>query len=143
MLVSYAEAKAELGECTQEALDKSINLLRDRVAMPHLSVDVGFVDPNWPVWEVPVTPLINEIRRERRLETCAEGIRWDDLVRWKPGKLLENPKTILGARDPATGEYRVIYPGTTARTWDDKLYLYPLPTQELSLNPNLEQNPGW
>lgn len=143
VLVSYAEVKAELGECTQEVLDQSINLLRDRVAMPHLSVDVGFVDPNWPDWEIPVTPLINEIRRERRLETCAEGIRWDDLVRWKAGKLLENPRTILGARDPATGEYRVIYPGYTARTWDDKLYLYPLPTQELSLNPNLQQNPGW
>ena len=27
--------------------------------------------------------------------------------------------------------------------WDDKLYLKPLPTEQLSLNPNLEQNPGW
>lgn len=143
VLVSYAEVKAELGECTQEVLDNTVNLLRDRVAMPHLSVDVGFVDPNWPAWEVPVTALINEIRRERRLETCAEGSRWDDIVRWKAGKLLENPKTILGARDPATGQYRIIYPGFTARTWDDKLYLYPLPIQEISLNSNLEQNPGW
>jgi hypothetical protein len=143
VLVSYAEGKAELGECTQEVLDNSVNLLRDRVGMPHLTVDVGFVDPNWPNWEVPVTPLINEIRRERRLETCAEGSRWDDLVRWKAGKLLENVKTVLGARDPSTGEYRILYPGYTTRKWDDKLYLYPLPTQELSLNSNLTQNTGW
>lgn len=143
VLVSYAEVKAELGECTQEVLDNSVNLLRDRVGMPHLTVDVGFEDPNWPNWEVPVTPLINEIRRERRLETAAEGNRWDDLVRWKAGKLLENIKTVQGARDPETGEYRVIYPGYSTRTWDDKLYLYPVPTQELSLNPNLTQNPGW
>lgn len=143
VLVSYAEAKAELGEATQEVLDNSINLLRDRVAMPHLTVDVGFVDPNWPNWEEPISPLLNEIRRERRLETCAEGNRWDDLVRWRAGKLLENEKTVLGATDPATGEYRDIYPGYSTRVWDDKLYLYPIPTQELALNPNLTQNPGW
>jgi hypothetical protein len=35
-LLSYAEAKAELGECTQDVLDISINKIRDRVSMPHL-----------------------------------------------------------------------------------------------------------
>ncbi|KAA5452662.1 RagB/SusD family nutrient uptake outer membrane protein, partial [Bacteroides cellulosilyticus] len=25
----------------------------------------------------------------------------------------------------------------------DKHYLYPLPTDQLQLNPNLKQNPGW
>lgn len=142
ILVSYAEAKAELGECTQQVLDKSINLLRDRVSMPHLTVAVGFVDPNWPKWEVGVTPLINEIRRERRVECACQGSRWDDLVRWKAGKLLENVKTIQGARDPGTGDYRELYPGLT-RKWNDKLYLHPIPTQEITLNPKLIQNPGW
>lgn len=142
LLVTYAEIKAELDECTQDVLDKSINLLRDRVDMPHMTVDVGFVDPNWPAWEVPVTPLINEIRRERRIETAGEGTRWEDIVRWKAGRLLENPLTYRGARDPGTGDYRVVYPGYT-REWDDKMYLYPIPTQEIALNPQLTQNPGW
>lgn len=142
VLINYAEAKAELGEATQDVLDKSVNLLRIRVGMPPMSVNVGFVDPNWPNWEVPVSPLINEIRRERRIELAAEGFRFDDLRRWKAGKLLTNLKTYLGARDPSTGEYRILYPGKT-RTWNDKLYLYPLPTNELQLNPQLVQNPGW
>ena len=142
LLVTYAEAKAELGECTQTVLDKSINLLRARVGMPPLNASVGFVDPNWPNWEVPVSPLINEIRRERRIETSGEGTRWDDLVRWKAGKLLNNVNTIKGAMDPKTGAYRILYPGFT-RTWNDKLYLYPIPTQELALNSKLTQNPGW
>lgn len=142
ILVSYAEAKAELGECTQDVLDKSVNLLRSRVGMPSLTVTVGFVDPNWPKWEVAVSPLINEIRRERRIECCEEATRFDDLVRWKAGKLLENPKTQRGALDPATASYRVIYPGFE-RKWNDKLYLYPIPSQELSLNPVLKQNHGW
>lgn len=142
VLINYAEAMAELGEATQDVLDRSLNLLRDRAGMPHLTVTVGFVDPNWPNWEVPVSPLINEIRRERRVELAAEGFRFDDLKRWKAGKLLENAKTYLGARDPGTGDYRVLYPGKT-RTWNDKLYLYPLPVSELTLNPQLTQNPGW
>lgn len=143
LLVTYAELKAELSECTQEVLDISINVLRDRVNMPHLTIDVGFIDPDWPDWEVPISPLINEIRRERRIETCAEGNRWDDLVRWKAGKRLENPLSYKGARDPdENNNYRVVYPGFN-RIWDDKLYLYPIPTQELTLNPNLTQNPGW
>ncbi|RAJ91109.1 putative outer membrane starch-binding protein [Larkinella arboricola] len=143
LLVSYAEVKAELGECTQAVLDKTVNALRDRVRMPHLKTEVGFIDPNWPNWGMAISPLLNEIRRERRLETCAEGIRWDDLVRWKAGKLLENPKVIQGAKDPATKANRVIYPGVDARKWTDKLYLYPIPLQETALNPNLTQNPGW
>jgi hypothetical protein len=141
VLVSYAEAKAELGECTQEVLDKSINLLRGRVNMPPLTVN-PVADPSQD-WEIPVSPLIHEIRRERRIELCAEGKRWDDLVRWKAGKRVEKPKTFLGARDPATGQYRIIYPGRNTRTWYDKLYLKPIPLQERALNPNLIQNPGW
>ena len=143
VLLNYAEAKAELGECDQAVLDKTINKLRDRVGMKHLTTDVGFTDPNWPNWEVPISPLLNEIRRERRVELACEGLRWNDLCRWKAGKLLENIKTYLGPRDPATGEYRVVYPGMT-RTWYDRLYLYPIPTDEFTYNPNLlPQNPGW
>ncbi len=143
VLLNYAEAKAELGECDQRILDISINKLRDRVGMPHLKVNVGFTDSNWPKWEVKISPLVNEIRRERRVELACEGLRWNDLCRWKSGKLIENTKTYLGARDSNTGEYRILYPGLS-RIWNDKLYLYPIPTDEFSYNPNLlPQNPGW
>lgn len=31
-----------------------------------------------------------------------------------------------------------------SRTWEDKMYLYPIPTGELQRNPQLlPQNPGW
>ena len=32
--------------------------------MPYLRVDVGFEDSNWPDWEVAVSSLITENRRE-------------------------------------------------------------------------------
>ena len=86
--MNYAEAKAELGECTQEVLDQTVNELRDRVEMPHLKVNVGFTDPNWPDYGYELSPLLYEIRRERAIELLLEGFRYDDLMRWHAGELL-------------------------------------------------------
>jgi len=88
MLLIYAEARAELGEITQGDLDQTVNLLRDRVGMPHLTVAVA-ADPYQQAKYPGVSPLIQEIRRERRVELALEGYRYDDLMRWKAGKLLE------------------------------------------------------
>ena len=47
VLLINAEAHAELGTCTQEVLDKTINKLRDRVDMPHLTTTpVTVVQPH-------------------------------------------------------------------------------------------------
>jgi len=123
VLLNYAEAKAELGEWSDEVMNQTINLLRARAGMPHMQNPIPFVDPNWPDWEVPVTPLINEIRRERRVELATEGFRFNDLRRWKAGKLLDNPETYLGARNPDTGQYHRPYTDRIRPAWHDKLYL--------------------
>jgi hypothetical protein len=38
-----------------------------------------------------VSPLLREIRRERRVELALEGLRREDLARWKAGRLMEVP----------------------------------------------------
>ena len=83
-LLNYAEAKAELGQLTQADLDISINLLRDRVAMPRMDLGSLPVDPRYA--SDGVSPLIAEIRRERRVELFMEGHRYPDLMRWKQGE---------------------------------------------------------
>ena len=93
ILLIYAEAKAELGELTQTDLDQSVNLIRNRVGMPPTRLDNIPVDASM-VSEFPnVTGdnrnLILEIRRERRVELACEGLRTDDLFRWKAGYLLQ------------------------------------------------------
>jgi len=92
MLLTYAEAKAELGELTQGDLDLSINLLRDRVGMPRMSL-VTALDPvlasKYPNVTAAQKAVLLEIRRERRVEMALEGYRFDDLMRWNAGKLLE------------------------------------------------------
>ena len=155
-LLINAEAKAELGTINQSDLDRTINVLRDRVGMPHLMMEVGFTDPNWPDYGYDLSPLLQEIRRERRIELAGEGFRWNDICRWKAGKLFENPMTYVGKKvttGTRTDEgYAIVYPdytnpdlsiGDNSRKWKDQRYLLPIPTNELQLNPALEQNPGW
>ncbi|WP_207534468.1 RagB/SusD family nutrient uptake outer membrane protein [Desertivirga arenae] len=92
ILLIYAEAKAELGELTQADLNMSINQLRDRVGMPHLSLAPvldALQDAKYPNINSPQKAVLLEIRRERRVELALEGYRFDDLMRWNAGKLLE------------------------------------------------------
>jgi hypothetical protein len=160
-LLNYAEAQAELGTITQSDLDMSINKLRDRVAMPHMDLANIPVDPRYV--NDGVSPLIVEIRRERRVELFMEGFRYDDLRRWKQGKKLENhslgilwdaaaiarypgatPKTSV---DPVSGKtYIDVYKGTDYDNPvfdENKNYLWPIPLSAISQNPKLGQNPGW
>lgn len=95
VLLMYAEAKAELGELTQEDIDLTINLIRRRAGVPNatLSSWLSKVDPvqanRYPNVTSSQKGAIWEIRRERRIELACEGFRYKDLMRWKCGKLLE------------------------------------------------------
>ena len=173
VLLINAEAHAELGDISQSILDKTINKLRDRVEMAHLTMNP--VADAAPVnYGYQLSNLLYEIRRERRIELVAENHRLDDLKRWNAMKLMENPKTMFGLKITPTveKEYEAVnvtfggdkgrpvieyqgaiylsqYPSKAiddaGRKWsnDDRRWLYPLPTNELVLNPNLVQNPNW
>lgn len=109
VVLNYAEAKAELGTLTQEDLDKSLNLLRERVGMPVLSLEMATNNPDpfladqYPNVNGPNKGVILEIRRERRIELYMENFRWDDVVRWKAGATLTQP--IRGMYFPGAGQY--------------------------------------
>jgi len=93
VLLAYAEAKAILEILLQSDIDISINVLRDRIGM-------GAMDLNTlAAWEgnaeyVKIyqgeSVVINEIRRERRVELALEGQRYDDLRRWAQLDLVNN-----------------------------------------------------
>lgn len=173
VLLINAEAHAELGTCTQDVLDRTINKLRDRVDMAHLTVN-PVADAKPLNYGYPISNLLYEIRRERRIEMIVEDQRTDDLKRWNAMTLLENPKTMFGIRiTPSVIEeyaaanitfggadgrptaefegktYLYQYPSKDIhdphRKWTstDRRWLSPIPTNELALNPNLTQNPGW
>ena len=141
--------------------------------MPNLVIANIAIDPNW---QFPgLSPLINEIRRERRVEFAVEGYRHDDIWRWAAAGVLIDGWKPKGAKraqfmgmlanpeDPSEGtldeivtslypidESGYIFPyknnvvganGFNFRT--DRDYLNPLPADQLLLNPQLTQNPGW
>ena len=120
VLLNYAEAKAELGELGQPEIDKSINLLRARVGMAPMNVNVT-ADPyltnpktgyqNEELLKHTNLALILEVRRERGIELAQEGdFRWDDLMRWKEGKMIE--QNMYGLYFPGEGEYDLDQNGT-------------------------------
>lgn len=85
-LLNYAEAKAILGTINQADIDATVNVLRDRVGAAPM--DLGLVN-SWNITYVkedgydPSEPnIVNEIRRERRMELMIEGFRNADLKRW-------------------------------------------------------------
>lgn len=110
-----------------------------------------------------ISPLIAEIRRERRVELFMEGFRYADVRRWKQGRKLAVPT--MGMRWDAAAAAR--YPGATVKTiadpvskktyidvyagtdWanpvfdESKHYLWPIPLNTLAQNPAIKQNPGW
>jgi len=88
--LNYIEAKAELGTATQKDVDITINAIRNR------PLDAGAIKrgvkktaalsltsiPDDPARDADVSPLLWEIRRERRMEFYKEGTRIKDLLRW-------------------------------------------------------------
>ncbi|CCX95025.1 uncharacterized protein BN530_02129 [Bacteroides sp. CAG:20] len=98
--LNYAEAKAELGTLTQEDLKISIKKIRDRVGMPNIDMFAANANPD-PYLCAPETGYRNvtgpnkgvilEIRRERTIELLLEGFRYYDIIRWKEGKVFEQP----------------------------------------------------
>ena len=114
MYLIYAEALAEneTKTITQNDLDISVNLLRDRVGMPHMNLTEANANPDWYLCSEEYgyrnvsgsnKGIILEIRRERAIELFKEGFRWDDLMRWKEGLCIN--QVMYGHYFPGLGEY--------------------------------------
>lgn len=130
VLLTFAEARAELGELTQEDLDKTISILRSRVGIPPLSL-TPIADPEMQKIFPGLSPILQEIRRERRVELALEGFRYHDLMRWKAGKLLE--KEPEGLYFPSLGKFDLTGDGV------EDIYLIP-PTQDIPAEADKEAN---
>lgn len=155
--LNYAEAVFERnGFISDDDLNRSLNKVRGRVNKNMPALSNGFTGSNG-------LDMRTEIRRERTIELYFEGFRLDDLKRWKTAET-EMPQPTTGVRwkgsvwekrwnvgnktePPYTPPMQLDAEGNliweTGRTWTARNYLYPVPTQQIQLNPQLTQNPGW
>jgi hypothetical protein len=122
-IIRYAELLLIAAEAENEANGPGnayqyINPVRERAGIPDLTTGLSQSD------------FRDSVYLERRLELVWEWQRWFDLIREKGpdvhGGLLIPSLQLVGKTSVA-----------------EKHYLFPIPLQELNLNPKLTQNPGW
>ncbi|MEO6287594.1 MAG: RagB/SusD family nutrient uptake outer membrane protein [Dyadobacter sp.] len=160
ILLTYAEAKIELGELDETVLN-AINQVRARA----YGVAVEQTGAYPAVTATNATALWQVLRRERRVEFPREGLRYMDLIRWKLAeKVLTKP--VIGLPDPAAqNRAKWPFPGVTPidsdgiadyagfgtdvkvlaqRNFDkSKQYLWPIPAVERRVNTGITQNSGY
>jgi starch-binding outer membrane protein, SusD/RagB family len=122
VLLTYAEAKNEADGPSESVYD-AINQVRNRPTVNMPDLPAGLTQDE----------MRQEIRHERRIELAMEGKYIEDIKRWKTAEIEMNGPV----HDWQGNVYEV-------RAFDPvRDYLWAIPTQEIDLNPNLQQNPGW
>jgi hypothetical protein len=91
VLLNCAEAKAELGEMDETVWNATIRPVRERAGVDG-SAPVAYDSYLAAYYRNQTTDRwILEVRRERAVELAFEQLRYDDLMRWKMGELIEMP----------------------------------------------------
>ena len=164
-LLAYAEAAAELEMWSDDIANKTLKALRERAGVKYLA---PAKDANFTDFGYTLTPVLQELRRERRSELALQGFRLDDLMRWKADKLIvgkrgkgayvgdesilfksyspDNQKRIRERLTLDDNKWADPMAGTLPSGYQfhaDRDYLLPIPPSELELNKKLKQNPKW
>lgn len=173
VLLTYAEAKIELGELDATMVD-AIDRVRARVGMPGIIAS----DPTRAGSQDKMRQIV---RRERKVELIKESLYFFDMRRWRTGAI-QNAEPTYGyplaiGVNATTGVYPNGYNQVTAdmvptyggsgsvrdlndvpsyaayasklrmrdrdRRWEDRFYLWPIPQTEINKQPSLSQNLGY
>lgn len=167
VLLMYAEAKIELNDIDQSVLD-AMNEVRARaygVNKSETNRYPAFTSKNQ-------SELRIQLRTERRMEFAKENLRYMDLIRWRYSEIVMKrkgygmlyPTSKLISEVVDKGEWFWPYAPDidenglpdfsklenagkilplTQRQWDDRQYLWPIPSTEIQINDNMKQNPGY
>ncbi len=148
VLLLYIEACVQSGQNTAEAL-ALLNQIQNRAGSAHVSTEL----------------TLAEVQNEKRFECWMEGTRFPDMIRWgiaaerlanqgERSPVFRDRMSRIGTSEPATytaHEGFVDWTGSNyneaeGKPWGFKVgrdELLPYPREEMDVNPNLEQNPGW
>ncbi|GAC1307204.1 MAG: RagB/SusD family nutrient uptake outer membrane protein [Mucilaginibacter sp.] len=125
IILLAAEANTQLGNIAAAAVE--LNQVRTRAGVANTTAATK-------------SALALAVLNERRLELVNEGHRWNDLLRANANGTI-NILTLMNSQHDSNGnllKYGINGAGVTQNQ-----LLFPIATNELQLNPNLTQNPGY
>lgn len=135
----YAEALNEVNPSDPRIIEY-VDKVRERAGIPKLADIKPQIKGNQELQR-------QAIRRESRVELCTEGQRYFDVRRWMIAEDVNGAARQGGAfhgmdmnAEETEFHKRVTF---ETRIFDRKMYLYPLPLNEVQKSRKLVQNPGW
>jgi starch-binding outer membrane protein, SusD/RagB family len=152
VLLTYAEAKIELGEIDNSVLT-AINLVRARA---YAGTTIDFPE----VTTLNQDELRRIVRRERKVELAGEGFRLSDIRRWRIAENVMNGPfagrkikerwyspgvpTIDETGHPVYSDFSQVFTTLETRTFNpSRDYLWAIPQEEMDVFPGWSQNPGY
>lgn len=137
MYINRAECAAQLGRTEQAISD--VNVIRNRAGAKPLTPEM--------IGKGGMS-LLDWVLNERRIEFFGESHRYFDIRRYVEGeKYLGYGKRMglnaIQKEFPTFEEFNQPISLPYPYTWGNKLYLYPIPQNEVYANPQCVQNPGF
>ena len=136
--LGYAEALNEVLDVPNAEVYKYVNMIRERAGIPDLKEGLSKEE------------MREAIQQERRVEFNCEGIRIEDLRRWKLAEKYLNVR-LYGMNHDGSEESddvnnpQAFYKRTfyKERFYDKRMNVWPVPQAQIDINPNLVQAPGY
>ncbi len=144
-LLTYAESMMEAfgsptytDEVFYMSAAEAVNLVRANAGMPTIESTIIINGGNLQ------DDFMDALRNEWRVEFAFEDHRFWDIRRWKIGASTQTEIYGASVTRASSGDLTYQRYQYEKRTWNDRMYLYPIPQTELYNNPNLApQNTGW
>jgi hypothetical protein len=127
VLLLEAEATLQSGGSTAAAIG-FINQVRTRA---RAMVPAGTEPADFPTTETSAVVIMQWIMDERLRELAGEGQRWFDLRRWSTQGIITLNNAFFSPTVPINMNYQ------------DKNIFFPIPSTEIDVNVNVQQNPGY
>lgn len=143
MYIRYAEVLLNYAEAQNEAVGPDASVY---AALEKIRGRAGITNPISP--GMSQDEMRKLIHNERYVELCFENKRYWDLRRWKLADEYLNGVQYTGViptKNP-DGSFSYAYGNTVDAqpiVFEEKMYWFPIPHDEILKDPNLEQNPGW
>lgn len=141
--LNYAEALNESDERNADEVIEYVNRIRRRAGIR--TYTQGATTSNEIHTDGDKESLRTLIRRERRVELCCEGLRYDDLRRWKEAEKVLNGQQYgmdFSGKDEASF-FQIVPYLTKDRVYKKAYYWWPIHQNEIDKNKKLRQGAYW